>query len=100
MRQFVRETVAQLVEVLAWFVLALAVVVAAFCILLLGTSIFEGGGGPHGYGVVLPIIGLVLVVMPAALIGWALVSYAKRRRSNVVHRTWHAPGSRQRPKNL
>ena len=75
----------QLIEATGWVILLIAGMVA---LVLLGSlfvslagSIFSAAQDAHGFGSVLPIVGLVLFALPGILVGWSLVAYAKRKKS-------------------
>ena len=77
----------QLIKATGWLVLAVTGVAAVFFALVLVIGLFDGSHGSHGYEYALPVIGLVIFVVPGALIGWALVSYSKRKRTDISRAT-------------
>ena len=74
-----------LLEAFGWLILFIASLLAAvfigsFCWSLIA-PLAGAGTDPHGLGRVLPVVGFVLFALPGMLVGWGLVSYAKRKRS-------------------
>lgn len=75
----------QIIEAIGWCVLLFA---GAIALLLVGTLLIHSLGpllglsqDAHGFGRVLPVVGLVLFAMPGMLIGWGLVAYARTKRN-------------------
>ena len=74
----------QLMEFIGWLVFLIAVVLAlilgaTLCISLLA-PFFGSSTDPHGFGLVLPLVGLLLFATPGMLAGWCLIKYAQRQR--------------------
>lgn len=70
----------QFMEAVGWFLVAIAGLVGTLLALILGDSLVRQSGGPHAYGYVLPVLGLVMFVLPGLLIGWVLIACSRRRR--------------------
>jgi hypothetical protein len=76
----------QLIEAIGWVILFFAgmialVLLGSLCVSLVGT-IFGTDQDTHGFGMALPIVGLVLFALPGLLVGWSLVAYARHKRSH------------------
>jgi len=72
----------QLVEAVGWLVLSIATVLALILVAVLCSNVFGSSStDPHGFALVLPIIGLILFALPGMLAGWGLIRHAQRQRA-------------------